>query len=105
MMSDPAYSKPRICRIQVDPQIYPSNAKIRLMRREIKGCGKIVREILSEICEDQIYARFTAPENRQDRGWGVEDRRMKMKTYENDKQPQPTFLHGLPDLPEFGIEG
>ena len=53
------YSKPRICRIQVDRQIYPSYAKIRLMRSEIKGFGTIVREILSEICEDPTYARFT----------------------------------------------
>ena len=29
------YSKPRISRIQVDRQIYPSYAKIRLMRSEI----------------------------------------------------------------------
>ena len=30
------YSKPRIIRIQVDRQIYPSYAKIRLTRSEIK---------------------------------------------------------------------
>ena len=43
---------------------YPSYAKIRLMRSEIKGFGKIVSDILSEICEDPTYtsptyARFT----------------------------------------------
>ena len=45
-------------------QIYPSYAKIRLMRSEIKGFGTIVHEILSGICEDPTYvsptfARFT----------------------------------------------
>ena len=64
------YSKPRISRIQVDRQIYPSYAKIRLMRSEIKGFGTIVREILSEICEDPTYAnptyaRFTVVKMRQ----------------------------------------
>ena len=29
------------------------------MRNEIKGFGTIVPEILSEICEDPTYARFT----------------------------------------------
>ena len=58
------YSKTRISRIQVDRQIYLSYAKIRLMRIEINGFGTIVREILSEICEDPTYesptyARFT----------------------------------------------
>ena len=53
------YSKPRISRIQVDRQIYSSYAKIRLMRSEIMGFGTIVSEILSEICEDPTYARFT----------------------------------------------
>ena len=56
------YSKPRISRIQVDRQIYPRYAKIRLMRSEIKGFGTIVPEILSEICEDPTYARFTVYE-------------------------------------------
>ena len=46
------YNKPGISRIQVDRQIYPSYAKIRLKRSEIKGIGTIVPEILSEICED-----------------------------------------------------
>ena len=51
-------------RIRVDRQIYPKYAKIRLMRSEIKGFGTIVREILSEICEDPTdanptHARFT----------------------------------------------
>ena len=53
------YSKPRMSRIQVDRQIYSNCAKIRLMRSEIKGFGTIVSEILSEICEDPTYARFT----------------------------------------------
>ena len=53
------YSKPRISRIQVARQICPSYAEIRLMRREIKGFGTIAPEILSEICKDQTYARFT----------------------------------------------
>ena len=57
------YSKPRISRIQVDRQIYPSYAKIQLMRSEIKRFGTIVREILSEICEDPTYARFTVFDN------------------------------------------
>ena len=43
------YSKPRISGIQVD----------RLMRSEIKEFGTIVREILSEICEDPIDANPT----------------------------------------------
>ena len=50
------YSKPLISRIQVDREIYLSYAKIRLMRSQIKGFGTIVREILSEICEDPTYA-------------------------------------------------
>ena len=50
------YSKPRISRIQVDRQIYPSYAKIQLMRSEIKRFGTIVREILSVVCEDPTYA-------------------------------------------------
>ena len=53
------YSKPRISRIQVDRQMYPSYAKIRLIRSEIKGFGLIVPEILSEICEDPTYASPT----------------------------------------------
>ena len=48
------YSKHRISRIQSDRQIYPSYAKIRLMRSEIKRFGTIVREILSEICEIRL---------------------------------------------------
>ena len=50
------YSKPRISRIQVDRQICPSYAKIRLMRREIEGYGKIAPEILSDMCNDPTYA-------------------------------------------------
>ena len=53
------YSKPRVSRIRVDPQIYPTYAKIRLMRSEIKGFGTTVTEILSEVCENPTYARFT----------------------------------------------
>ena len=58
------YSRPRISRIQVARQIYPSYAKIHLMRRGMKGFGTIVLEILSEICEDPThvsptYAKFT----------------------------------------------
>ena len=53
------YSKLRMSRIHVARQIYPSYAKIRLMRSEIKGFGTIVCEILSEICEDPTYVRFT----------------------------------------------
>ena len=45
--------------IRVDRQIYPSYAKIRLIRSEMKGFGTIVGEILSGICEDPSYARFT----------------------------------------------
>ena len=52
--SNQEYSKPRISRIQMDRQIYPSYVKIRLMRSEIKGFGTIVLEISSEICEDSI---------------------------------------------------
>ena len=54
------YNKPGISRIQVDRQIYPSYAKIRLMRSEIeiKGFGTIESEILSEICEDSTDAKF-----------------------------------------------
>ena len=33
------------------------------MRREIKGFGTIVSVILSEICEDPTYARFTVSVN------------------------------------------
>ena len=43
----------------MDRQIYPSYAKIRLMRSEIEGFGTIVSEILYEICEDPTYAMFT----------------------------------------------
>ena len=43
----------------MDRQIYPSYAKIRLTRSEINGFGTIVREILSEICEDPTYANPT----------------------------------------------
>ena len=53
------YSKPRISRIQVDRQNYPSHAKIRHKRSDIKGLGTIVPEIVSEICEDPTYTRFT----------------------------------------------
>ena len=56
------YSKPHINRIQVDRHIYLSYTKIRLMGSEIKGFGMIVPEILSEICEDSTYARFTVSE-------------------------------------------
>ena len=52
------YNKPRIRRIQVDRQTYPTYAKIRLMRNDIKGFGTIVPKILSEICEDPTYARY-----------------------------------------------
>ena len=57
-------SKPRRSRIHADRQNYPSYAKIRHMRSEIKRFGTIVSEILSEICEDPTYtsptyARFT----------------------------------------------
>ena len=58
------YSKPRISRIQVDRQIYPTYAKIRLTHSEMKEFGIIVSEISSETCEDPTYtspthARFT----------------------------------------------
>ena len=43
----------------MDPQIYLSYAKIQLMRSEIKEFGTIVREIVSEICEDPTYANPT----------------------------------------------
>ena len=43
----------------MDRQFYPSYAKIRLMRGEIKGFWMIVSEILSEICEDPTDAKFT----------------------------------------------
>ena len=43
----------------MDRQIYPSYVKIRFLRSEMKGFGTTVREILSEICEDLTYARFT----------------------------------------------
>ena len=56
------YSKSRL--IPVDRQMYPSYAKIRLMRSEIKEFRTIVFEFLSEICEaptyaSPTYARFT----------------------------------------------
>ena len=53
------YSKPRISRIQVDRQIYPSYAKIWLMRSDIIGFETMVLEILSEICENPTHERFT----------------------------------------------
>ena len=53
------YSKPRKSRIQVDRQICPSYAKIRLIRSEIKIFGTIVFEILSEMFGDPTYAGFT----------------------------------------------
>ena len=43
----------------MDRQIYPSYVKIRLMRSKVKGIGTIVREILSEICENPTYANPT----------------------------------------------
>ena len=43
----------------MDRQIYPTYAKIRQMRSEIKGFGSIVPEILSEICGDPTYANPT----------------------------------------------
>ena len=55
---NPGYSKPRLSRIQVN-LLYSSYAKIRLMRREIKGFGMNAPEILSEICEEPIYASPT----------------------------------------------
>ena len=53
------YRKPRISRIQVDQQIYPSYEKIRLMRSEIKWFGTNVRQISSEICGEPTYANPT----------------------------------------------
>ena len=53
------YSRPRISRIRVDRQIYPTYATIRLMRSEIKGFGTIVPKILLEMCEDPTYANPT----------------------------------------------
>ena len=53
------YSKPRIYRIQVDRQIYPSYAKIWVIHSDIKGFVTIVREISFEICEDPTYATPT----------------------------------------------
>ena len=52
------YSKPCRSRIQVDRQNYPSDAKIRLMRSDIKGFGTIVSEIYA-ICGDPTYASPT----------------------------------------------
>ena len=53
------YNEPRISRIQMDRQIYPSYAKIRPMRSKMKGFETILLEILSEICEDPAYASPT----------------------------------------------
>ena len=43
----------------MDRQIYPTYAKIRLMRSKIKEFGTIVPKILSKICEDPTYANPT----------------------------------------------
>ena len=64
IMSYFIHNKPRISRIQVDWQIYPTYAKIQIMRSERKNFRTNVPEISSEICEDQnyaslSYARFT----------------------------------------------
>ena len=52
----PSLQSTRISRIRVHRQIYSSDAKIRLMRSEIKKFETILLEILCEICEDPTYA-------------------------------------------------